>query len=141
MMHMRRKNISEKIHVELSRGGWRKLAYVNRELGVNFIRAFILKCELSAYLEMHEAAGIPLDTQFQELRYDDGICIIIRKIQGIWYITDIWMAETAVRYIPLFVWKKVKKGCQEVLGQILTGWQALKSLCGEKSFSGQGCFC
>lgn len=129
------------VRVEMNRSGWRKLSCLNRKLGVNFIRAFILKCELSAYLEMHESAGSPLDTQFQELRYDDGICIIIRKIQGVWYIMDIWMAETAVRYIPLFVWRKIKKGCQEVVARIMAGWQALKSLCSEKSFSKQGCFC
>lgn len=115
------------VRVELSKGGWRKLGNVNRERGAGFIRAYKLREELSEYLERHEGAGITLDTECQELRYEEGTCVLIRKVQGVWYITDIWTTQLAVGFIPLFVWQKVRRGCREAAARILAGWQAVRT--------------
>ena len=84
-MRMERKEPGRKgVRVELSKGGWRKLGNVNRERGAGFIRAYKLREELSEYLERHEGAGITLDTECQELRYEEETCVLIRKVQGVW---------------------------------------------------------
>ena len=61
------------VQVEFTRTGWRQFARLNRSLGARFIRAFILRYELAAYLAEHEAAGVHLDTECQEVRYVDGV--------------------------------------------------------------------
>ena len=58
-----------KAQVEFTRSGWRQLARLNRSLGARLIRAFVLCHELSAYLAGHEASGVHLDTECQEVRY------------------------------------------------------------------------
>ena len=58
-----------KAQVEFTRSGWRQLARLNRSLGARLIRAFVLCHELSAYLAEHEASGVHLDTECQEVRY------------------------------------------------------------------------
>ena len=90
-----------KVQVEFTRTGWRQFARLNRSLGARFIRAFILRYELAAYLTEHEAAGVQLDTECQEVRYVDGVYLLLRKSQGIWYITDIFAAEEAISYEPV----------------------------------------
>ena len=61
------------VQVEFTRTGWRQFTRLNRSLGARFIRAFILRYELAAYLAEHEAAGVHLDTECQEVRYVDGV--------------------------------------------------------------------
>ncbi len=105
------KSISNSVPVELSNRGWRKLAHVSHQLKGHFAHALVLKHEVSAYLASHEQAGIAFDTQCQELHYDDRIWLLLRKIQGIWYIIDVWLHESVVCSIPLSVWKQVQKYC------------------------------
>ena len=59
--------------VDFTRSGWQQFAKLNRKLGARFIRGFILRHELAAYLTAHEAAGTPLDEGCQEVRYEDGV--------------------------------------------------------------------
>lgn len=75
--------------VDFTRSGWRQFAKLNRKLGARFIRGFILRHELAAYLTAHEAAGTPLDEGCQEVRYEDGVYLLLKKMQGVWYITDV----------------------------------------------------
>ena len=82
-----------KAQVEFTRSGWRQLARLNRSRGARLIRAFVLCHELSAYLAEHEASGVHLDTECQEVRYVDGVYLLLRRSQGIWYITDVFAAE------------------------------------------------
>ena len=120
-----------KVRVELSNSGWMKLRGMQCECGNRFIQAFLLRWELSEYLQRYNEAGVLLDTQCQELRFDEEICVLLRKVQGVWYVTDIWMIQMAVRFIPLFVWQKVRRGCREVAARILAGWQAVRFPRGE----------
>ena len=48
-------------HVDFTRSGWRQFFKLNRSLGARFIRGFVLRYELAAYLTTHEAAGAELD--------------------------------------------------------------------------------
>ncbi|MBO5500599.1 MAG: hypothetical protein J6A48_01095 [Clostridia bacterium] len=113
------------VQVEFTRIGWRQFVRLNRSLGARFIRAFILRYELVAYLAEHEAAGVKLDTECQEVRYVDGVYLLLRKSQGVWYITDVFTAEEAVGYEPIYFWQRVKRGASYILARLLIGWRQL----------------
>ena len=53
--------------VDFTRSGWRQLFRLNRSLGARFLRGFVLRYELAAYLTAHEAAGAELDEGCQEV--------------------------------------------------------------------------
>ena len=114
-----------KAQVEFTRSGWRQLARLNRSMGARLIRAFVLCHELSAYLAEHEASGVHLDTECQEVRYVDGVYLLLRRSQGIWYITDVFAAEEGDGYEPMYFWQRVRRGAGCVLIRLLIGWQQL----------------
>ena len=114
-----------KVQVEFTRTGWRQFARLNHSLGARFIRAFILRYELAAYLVEHEAAGVQLDTECQEVRYVDGVYLLLRKSQGIWYITDVFTAEETAGYEPIYFWQRIKRGASYILARLLIGWRQL----------------
>ena len=114
-----------KAQVEFTRSGWRQLACLNRSLGARLIRAFVLCHELSAYLAEHEASGVHLDTECQEVRYVDGVYLLLRRSQGIWYITDVFAAEEGDGYEPMYFWQRVRRGAGCVLIRLLIGWRQL----------------
>ena len=111
-----------KAQVEFTRSGWRQLARLNRSMGARLIRAFVLCHELSAYLAEHEASGVHLDTECQEVRYVDGVYLLLRRAQGIWYITDVFAAEEGDGYEPMYFWQRVRRGAGCVLIRLLIGW-------------------
>ena len=114
-----------KAQVEFTRSGWRQLARLNRSRGARLIRAFVLCHELSAYLAEHEASGVHLDTECQEVRYVDGVYLLLRRSQGIWYITDVFAAEEGDDYEPIYFWQRVRRGAGCVLIRLLIGWRQL----------------
>ena len=114
-----------KAQVEFTRSGWRQLARLNRSLGARLIRAFVLCHELSVYLAEHEASGVHLDTECQEVRYVDGVYLLLRRSQGIWYITDVFAAEEGDGYEPMYFWQRVRRGAGCVLIRLLIGWRQL----------------
>ena len=117
--------IKRAAQVDFTRSSWRQFAKLNRRLGTRFIRGFILRHELGLYLAAHEAAGIELDEGCQEVRYEDSVYLLLKKMQGVWYITDVFAAEEAVTYEPVFFWKQIKRGASFILAHVLTGWRAL----------------
>ena len=63
------RGIRKQAQVDFTRSGWRQFMRLNRSLGAQFIRGFVLRYELAAYLTAHEAAGVELDEGFQEVCY------------------------------------------------------------------------
>ena len=114
-----------KAQVKFTRSGWRQLARLNRSLGARLIRAFVLRHELSVYLDEYEASGVHLDTECQEVRYVDGVYLLLRRSQGIWYITDVFAAEEGDDYEPMYFWQRVRRGAGCVLIRLLIGWRQL----------------
>ena len=114
--------------VDFTRSGWRQFMRLNRSLGARFLRGFILRHELGLYLAAHEAAGMELDEGCQEVRYEDGVYLLLKKMQGVWYITDVFAAEEAVAYEPVFFWKRIRRGASFILAHVLTGWQMTKRM-------------
>ena len=111
--------------VDFTRSAWRQLFKLNRSLGARFIRGFVLRYELAAYLTAHEAAGVELDEGCQEVCYENGVYLLLRKMQGVWYITDVFATEETVAYEPVFFWKQIKHGVNLILAHVLSGWRHL----------------
>ena len=111
--------------VAFTRSSRKQFTRLNRALGSRFIRAFVLQYELAVYLAEHEANGAQLDTECQEVRYEDGVYLLLRKMQGVWYIIDAFAAEEAVAYEPVYIWQRVRRGAEYVLARLLTGWRRL----------------
>ena len=126
------RSIRKQAQVDFTRSGWRQFMRLNRTLGARFLRGFVLRYELAAYLTAHEAAGVELDEGCQEVRYENGVYLLLRKMQGVWYITDVFTTEETVAYEPVFFWKQIKHGYNLVLAHVLICWQNLtKALEGE----------
>ena len=100
------RGIRKQAQVDFTRSGWRQFIRLNRSLGARFLRGFVLRYELAAYLTAHEAAGVELDEGCQEVCYENGVYLLLRKMQGVWYITDIFATEETVAYEPVFFWKQ-----------------------------------
>lgn len=115
----------KRARVDFTRSGWKQFMRINRGLGVKFIRAFVLKYELAVYLGEHEHNGAALDEGCQELRYEDGVYLLLKKMQGVWYITDVFLVETAAAYEPIFFWQRIRRGASFLLAHVLIGWRQI----------------
>ena len=119
------RGIRKQAQVDFTRSGWRQFMRLNRSLGARFLRGFVLRYELAAYLTAHEAAGVELDEGCQEVRYDHGVYVLLRRTRGVWYVTDVFAAEEAVAYEPVFFWQKIRRGAEFILAHVLSGWRQL----------------
>ncbi len=114
--------------VELTESGMRQLLKAAHTLGVKPVVLMQSLChELSTYLAAHEAAGVELDTKCQEVRYDDGVYLLLRRTQGVWYITDVFLTESPEAFVPVYTVKTILRGIFSVLTLVFTGWRALIS--------------
>ena len=119
----------QSVKLDFTRFGLKQFLRINSRLGTQFIRGSILFYELKCYLAAHEAIGAGgthitvLDEACQTLRYDDRIVLILRRMQGVWYITDVCTASPATAYAPTFIWMRIKRGVDFILAHVLIGWQ------------------
>ena len=51
--------------------------------------------------------------------------LLLRKMQGVWYITDVFTVEETVAYEPVFFWQKIRRGADFILAHVLSGWRQL----------------
>ena len=78
---------------------------------------------MSEYIGAHYESGNLLDPYCQELRYEDGVYLILQQIGSTWYVTDIWTTTETVAFKPVFFWKRVKRGWREFAARVMIGWQ------------------
>ncbi len=116
-----------RVIIDFTRVGWRSFEKVNRALGAHFIRPFVLRNELAAYIAAHEAQGRHFDTEGEEIRYDGGVYVVIRKMQGVWYIIDAYMTETPAEFEPIYFWQHIQRGVNYVLPKLVIGWRVIKT--------------
>ena len=121
------------VPIDFTKQGWRQFARLNASLGTRYIRAVILKRDVAEYIAAHEAAGVKLDTECQELRYDDGIVLLLKKVQGTWLITDVFMTGEVIAFAPIFFWKRIRRGISDTLTKLLIGWRCLTRALAEKA--------
>ena len=120
------------VSIDFTKQGWRQFARLNASLGIRYIRAFILKRDVAEYIAAHEAAGVKLDTECQELHYDSGVHLLLRKVQGTWLITDMFCTEEAAVFAPVYFWTRVKRGCSLLFVRMITGWRCLTKALAER---------
>ena len=125
-------NRSSLMRIDFTKGGWRQFARVNRALGARFIKAFVLRHEVASYITAHEEAGVQFDTLCQEIRYDDGVYLLLKRVHGEWLITDVSVDESETgsskekhTFFPILIWRCVRNGLRTALTQILCGWGCL----------------
>lgn len=111
--------------IDFTRFGWRKLQRINSKLGAMFIRPFVMKDELADYIAAHEASGIRFDTEGEDIRYDGGVHVIVRKVQGVWQVVDVYMTEKPLAYKPIFFWNRIKQGINYILAKFVIGWRSI----------------
>lgn len=116
--------VNKEVHVGFTPTGWKQLERLNSK-GMQRIRAFILQQELSSYLLGRLENGMPMDEGCQEVCYECGVYLLLRKMQGIWYITDVYAAEVPTAFLPVFVWQRIQRGARQLLVHILTGWRSV----------------
>ena len=121
------------VPIDFTKQGWRQFAKLNCTLGSRYLRAFILKRDVAEYIAAHEAAGVKLDTECQELRYDDGIVLLLKKVQGTWLITDVFMTGEVIAFAPIFFWKRIRRGIIDTRTKLLIGWRCLTRALAEKA--------
>ncbi len=112
------------MRISFSREGWRQFERLNRNLGIRYIKAFVLKRELAVFLQHHEHSSHKLDTICQELHYHSGIYLLLKCVGGEWVITDIWQEEAPENYQPIFVWQHIKRGLDYLAAKVLAGWRS-----------------
>ena len=112
-------------NVDFTKSGWKQFVTLNRNLGARFIKGFILRRELATYIGAHYESNHNLDPVCQEIRYEDGVYLLLKQIGNTWYITDIWCDEEPVGFAPILFWQRIKRGCSYLLTQIVIGWQTL----------------
>ena len=64
-----------------------------------------------------------MDTDCQEIRYDDGIYLLLRKMQGEWYITDVILSDAPDTFLPVYTVRNVLRGFMSVIALVFTGWR------------------
>ena len=120
------------VSIEFTKQGWRQFARLNASLGTRYIRAFILKRDVTEYIAAHEAASIKLDTECQELRYDGSVHLLLRKVQGTWLITDVFCTEEATAFAPVYFWTRIRRDCNLLLVRLIIGWRSLTKALAER---------
>jgi len=120
---------SSSIRIDFTKGGWRQFARVNRTLGARFIKAFVLRHEVASYIAAHEDVGVQFDTLCQEIRYDDGVYLLLKRVHGEWLITDVSVDESETdsseekhTFFPILIWRRARNGLRTALTQALCGW-------------------
>ena len=122
---------SKEVRIGFTPTGWKQLERLNSK-SMQRIRAFILQWELSSYLLGRLESGMPMDEGCQEICYESGVYLLLRKMQDIWYITDVYAAEVPTAFLPVFVWQRIQRGARQLLVHILTGWRSVS----EKAIGG-----
>ena len=112
-----------KMSIEFTRFGWKQLTRLNRCLRTGQIFPLILKRELSDYIASVEASGKELDMTCQELRYEGGVYVLLRRTQGVWFVADVFAVDAPVAFSPQYFWQRVRRGLRDLLIHVLIGWR------------------
>ncbi len=128
---------SARVGIEFTRTGWKQLLQNSISPATAFIQAINIKADLAFYIIAHEEMGVFMDTECQEICYQPGLYLIIRKEHGIWYITDVLTTDNRVGFAPVYFWTRFRRGFRAVTARVLICWRRLtKRIQGNESTSG-----
>lgn len=117
--------LSTKVRIRFTKDGWKQLKQAKALTGSTCAKARTMKAELALYIAAHEEKNIHFDTDCQEITYQNGVTLVIRKESGIWFITDV-ISGAEVTYEPVFGWQQLKRGCDIIIAHVLLCWRKLK---------------
>ncbi len=128
---------STRVGIEFTRSGWKQLLQHNTSTATAFIQAINIKTDLAFYIIAHEETGVFMDTECQEICYQPGLYLIIRKEHGIWYITDVLTTDDEAGFAPVYIWTRIQRGFRAVTARVLICWRRItKRMQGNESTSG-----
>ena len=116
---------SARVNIEFTRDGWKQLLQQNTSPVSAFIQSINIKADLALYIVAHEDKGIFMDTECQEICYQSGLFLIIRKEHGVWYITDVFTTGEDAGFEPVYFWTRIKRGCKLMAARVLICWRRL----------------
>lgn len=129
---------SVRVRVEFTKTGWHQLSELHASPIPVFVQSVTIKANLALYIAAHEEKHIHLDTEGQEVCYQPGIYLILRKEHGIWYITEVFTTGIAVEYAPVYFWTRIKRSFQVLAARVLIRWRM--TMVGSKASEAGGQF-
>ena len=128
---------SAHVSIEFTGNGWKQLLQNSTSPTSAFLQAINIKADLAFYIVAHEETGVFMDTECQEICYQPGLYLIIRKEHGIWYITDVLTTDDEAGFAPVYIWKRIRRGFRAVTARVLICWRRItKRMQGNESTSG-----
>ena len=116
---------ASRVHVEFTKKGWQQLLRLHPSLMSAFVQTINIKADLGLYIASYEEHGIHLDSECQEVCYQSGLFLIIRKEHGVWYITNVFTTGEDAGFEPVYFWTRIKRGCKVVAARVLVCWRRL----------------
>ena len=114
-----------RVRVEFTKEGWQQLLRLHPSPMSAFIQTVNIKADLGLYIASYEERGIHLDSECQEVCYQSGLFLILRKEHGVWYVTDVYTTGEDAGFVPVYFWTRVKRGCNVLAARVLICWRRL----------------
>ena len=128
---------STRVRIEFTRESWKQFTQLNHSAVPAFVRAINVKADLALYIVAHEEQKIHLDSECQEVCYQPGLYMILRKEHGVWYITEIYTTGSVSGYAPVYFWTRIKRGFRVLAARVLIGWRRMKACNSTEEAGGQ----
>ena len=113
------------VPVEFTKEGLQHFLGIHSTRVSALTQSIIVKADLGLYIAAHEEHGIYLDTECQEVCYQPGLYLLLRKEHGVWYVIDDIYAGNTEGFMPVYIWKCIKCGFRIVTVRFLSGWRRL----------------
>ena len=117
--------IAARVRVEFTKEGWQQLLRLHPSPISAFIQTVNIKADLGVYIASYEERGIHLDSECQEVCYQSGMFLVLRKEHGVWYITDVYTIGEDAGFVPVYFWTRIKRGCNVLAARVLICWRRL----------------
>ena len=114
-----------RVRVEFTNEGWQQLLRLHSSPISAFIQTVIIKADLGVYIASYEERDIYLDSECQEVCYQSGMFLIMRKEHGVWYVTDVYTTSEDADFVPVYFWTRIKRGCNVLAARVLICWRRL----------------
>ena len=118
---------SARVNVEFTKDAWKQFVALKSNIFTAFIQAFTVKADMALYIMAHAEKGIRLDNVCQEVCYEPGVFFLMKNVCGIWYITEVFTTGEDEAYAPVFIWTRIKRGCDVLAAKVLLRWRRLKA--------------